>query len=83
MPTMAVPTWRWAAPQVQIQPHSVDFYEAVRSSGQEVQAMLTASLSRFSCLTEDGASSAAPRGCWEKLQLCHLGAEVNPMDSEC
>lgn len=38
--------------QVQIQPHSVDFYEAVRQSGMEVQLLLTESLARFSCLTE-------------------------------
>lgn len=40
---------------VKVQPHSVDFYHAVRASGREVNELLTASLSRFSALTEDTA----------------------------
>ena len=40
--------------QVRIQPHTVDFYEAVRQSGREVHSLLTESLARFSCLTEAG-----------------------------
>lgn len=40
---------------VKVQPHSVDFYHAVRESGREVHELLTASLSRFSALTEDTA----------------------------
>ena len=39
--------------QVKVQPHSVDFYEAVKGSGREVQSLLTDSLARFSALTED------------------------------
>jgi len=38
-----------------VQPHSVDFYQAVRDSGLEVQKLLQESLSRFSALTEDTA----------------------------
>lgn len=38
---------------VKVQPHSVEFYAAVQRSGQEVGPLLTASLSRFSALTED------------------------------
>eukprot|EP00439_Symbiodinium_sp_Y106_P064092 s3378_g10.t1 len=40
---------------VKVQPHSVDFYYAVRDSGREVPSLLTESLSRFSALTEDTA----------------------------
>lgn len=40
---------------VKVQPHSVDFYFAVRDSGREVPSLLTESLSRFSALTEDTA----------------------------
>lgn len=38
---------------VKVQPHSTDFYNAVRDSGQEIGPLLTESLSRFSALTED------------------------------
>jgi len=38
---------------VKVQPHSASFYYAAGSSGQDVQELLTASLSRFSGLTED------------------------------
>lgn len=38
---------------VKIQPHSVDFYEAVHTSGIEAGTLLRDSLSRFSALTED------------------------------
>eukprot|EP00913_Durusdinium_trenchii_P033002 g30895.t1 len=40
---------------VKVQPHSVDFYHAVRDSGREVRELLTESLARFSTLTEDTA----------------------------
>ncbi|CAE7606035.1 ufd1 [Symbiodinium natans] len=40
---------------VKVQPHSVDFYQAVRDSGRDVRELLTESLSRFSTLTEDTA----------------------------
>ena len=39
--------------EVKVQPHSVDFYQAVRDSGRDVRELLTESLSRFSTLTED------------------------------
>eukprot|EP00930_Biecheleria_cincta_P086316 TRINITY_DN75628_c0_g1_i1.p1 TRINITY_DN75628_c0_g1~~TRINITY_DN75628_c0_g1_i1.p1 ORF type:complete len:1054 (-),score=261.82 TRINITY_DN75628_c0_g1_i1:63-3224(-) len=38
---------------VKVQPHSVDFYQAVRESGREVPDLLQDSLARFSALTED------------------------------
>ena len=38
---------------MKVQPHSVDFYHAVRDSGRDVRELLTESLSRFSTLTED------------------------------
>lgn len=38
--------------QVKVQPHSVDFYSAVRDSQRDVKELLTESLSRFSTLTE-------------------------------
>merc|ERR1719353_223982 len=38
---------------VKIQPHSVDFYEAVHQSGQEAGTLLRETLCRFSALTED------------------------------
>ena len=38
--------------QVKVQPHSVDFYSAVRDSKRDVKELLTESLSRFSTLTE-------------------------------
>jgi len=40
---------------VMVQPHSIDFYQAVQDSGREVRELLTDSLSRFSALTEDTA----------------------------
>ena len=40
--------------QVKVQPHSVDFYSAVRDSQRDVKELLTESLSRFSTLTEAG-----------------------------
>lgn len=40
---------------VKVQPHSVDFYSAVRDSQRDVKELLTESLSRFSTLTEDTA----------------------------
>eukprot|EP00434_Breviolum_minutum_P005685 symbB.v1.2.005008.t1/scaffold288.1/size478366/38 len=40
---------------VKVQPHSVDFYSAVRDSKRDVKELLTESLSRFSTLTEDTA----------------------------
>ena len=40
--------------EVKVQPHGVEFYDAVQRSGREVQSLLTDSLSRFSALTEDG-----------------------------
>ena len=42
----------FAESQVKVQPHSVDFYSAVRDSGRDVRELLTESLSRFSTLTE-------------------------------
>eukprot|EP00927_Polykrikos_kofoidii_P005515 TRINITY_DN12182_c1_g1_i1.p1 TRINITY_DN12182_c1_g1~~TRINITY_DN12182_c1_g1_i1.p1 ORF type:complete len:775 (-),score=132.54 TRINITY_DN12182_c1_g1_i1:43-2367(-) len=38
---------------VKVRPHSVDFYKVVGKSNQDVQMLMTASLSRFSALTED------------------------------
>lgn len=37
---------------MKVQPHSVDFYSAVRDSQRDVKELLTESLSRFSTLTE-------------------------------
>eukprot|EP00435_Cladocopium_sp_Y103_P044992 s1936_g12.t2 len=57
---------------VQIQPHSVDFYEAVRQSGREVQLLLTESLARFSCLTEDTAVPIDVGGSFFNVQITKL-----------
>lgn len=57
---------------VQIQPHSVDFYEAVRQSGMEVQLLLTESLARFSCLTEDTAVPIDVGGTFFNVQITKL-----------
>lgn len=55
---------------MKVQPHSVDFYSAVRDSQRDVKELLTESLSRFSTLTEavaGGAGSELPHrlgGTW-------------------
>ena len=57
--SMSLPFCR--CPEVKVQPHSVDFYHAVRDSGREVRELLTESLARFSTLTE--ANLAREGGC--------------------
>ena len=58
--------------EVRIQPHAVDFYEAVRNSGREVHALLTESLARFSCLTEDTAVPIDIAGSFFQVQIIKL-----------
>lgn len=57
---------------VKVQPHSVEFYQAVQDSGQEVQKLLTESLSRFSALTEDTAVPIAIGGKRYSVQVVEL-----------
>ncbi|CAE7774967.1 ufd1 [Symbiodinium pilosum] len=54
---------------VKVQPHSVDFYEAVKGSGREVQSLLTDSLARFSALTEDTAVPIDVDGTYLHVQI--------------
>eukprot|EP00930_Biecheleria_cincta_P042275 TRINITY_DN29084_c0_g1_i1.p1 TRINITY_DN29084_c0_g1~~TRINITY_DN29084_c0_g1_i1.p1 ORF type:complete len:806 (-),score=147.74 TRINITY_DN29084_c0_g1_i1:208-2625(-) len=54
---------------VKVQPHSADFYHAVRDSGQDVLELLTNSLSRFSALTED---TSVPIDICGKLMKVHI-----------
>lgn len=54
---------------VKVQPHSADFYHAVRDSGQDVLELLTSSLSRFSALTED---TSVPIAICGKLMKVHI-----------
>ncbi|CAK9050680.1 Ubiquitin fusion degradation protein 1 homolog [Durusdinium trenchii] len=69
---------------VRIQPHSVDFYHAVRSSGREVTELLTESLARFSCLTEDTAVPIDVGGSFFHVQVTKLfpRAAVRIIDSD-
>lgn len=47
---------------VKVEPRSMDFYQAVQSSGSDVNAILTQALSRFSALTEDTSVPVEIRG---------------------
>ncbi|CAE8581186.1 unnamed protein product [Polarella glacialis] len=57
---------------VKVQPHSADFYNAVRDTGREVRDLLTESLSRYSALTEDTALPVDVGGTSFEVQVLQL-----------
>lgn len=69
---------------VKVQPHSADFYHAVRDSGQEVLELLTTSLSRFSALTEDTSVPITICGKLMKVQIlkCEPHGAVRIIDTD-
>ncbi|CAJ1401680.1 unnamed protein product [Effrenium voratum] len=69
---------------VKIQPHGVGFYEAVQSCSEDVSALLTQSLSRYSCLTEDTAVPVDVGGSFYKVQIARAepGGSVRIIDSD-
>jgi len=69
---------------VKVQPHSMQFYEAVRDSGQEVGPLLTQSLARFSALTEDTCVPIEIGADVHKVQIVELrpDAAVRIIDTD-
>jgi len=70
---------------VKVQPHSVDFYAAVKDSGREVGPLLTESLGRFSALTEETSVPIEINGGSYNVQIVELrplGA-VRIIDTDC
>jgi len=69
---------------VKVQPHSMEFYEAVRDSGQEVGPLLTQSLARFSALTEDTCVPIEIGEDMHKVQIVELkpDAAVRIIDTD-
>jgi len=69
---------------VKIQPHSVEFYEAVRRARGDVSQLLTQSLSRFTALTEDTSVPIDICGGRYNVRIVHLEpqAAVRIIDSD-
>lgn len=62
---------------VKIQPHTLDFYDAVRDSGDEVANILLASIQRYSALTVETSIPIQINGKPYEVQI----AELQPMDA--